>query len=263
MPQPKENGRNPDWSRDETVLLMDLYFRAPNAEKMHPEVVALSLILRSAAKRQGRSISASYRNPAGIAMRLRNFGKLDPDASPNRNAGLRPGGVTDRLVWKEFGTERAALVSEVEKIRSAFGFGAVTLPHRSSRGPAPHYGTRAVVTTDEGASVYLLIIDGPLEVLAPQVTARDGYQVVKVGRTADLEHRILELKSGIPPTCKIGYIPIGLRTFANGADAHQFEQSLLNLCDREGWSLGGEFAYAPLTSLTTALSMQFADLAAL
>ncbi|MBY5376653.1 hypothetical protein [Rhizobium leguminosarum] len=123
MSYPNANRRNPDWSRDETVLLMDLYLSAPNARENHPEVVALSLVLREAGKRQGRAISPTFRNPAGIAMRLRNFGKLDPNAPATRNAGLRPGGATDRLVWKEFGGERAALVSEVHKIRRSLALG--------------------------------------------------------------------------------------------------------------------------------------------
>lgn len=260
MVRPTESGRNPDWSRDETALLMDLYLSAPNAAKSHPEVVALSLLLRTAAKRQGRSIWPSFRNPAGIAMRLRNFGKFDPAAPPSRNAGLRPGGVTDRLVWKEFGTDRAALAWEVEKIRRSMGFGTWTLPNRSSRGPAPYYGSHATVTADGSTGVYLVLIDGPLDILAPQSTAQEGYKVVKLGRTADLERRLLELTCGLPPTSHIRYLPIGLRTFTNGNDAHRFERLLLNLCNREGWSLGGEFAYAPLAALRASLSMAIENL---
>lgn len=246
--------RNPDWSRDETVLLMDLFLSAPNAGKNHPEVLALSMLLRTAAERLEQSISSTFRNPAGIAMRLRNFGKLDPNASLDRNSGLRPGGATDRSVWKEFGTQRVALASEVEKIRRSMAFLAWDLSNRSSRGPAPFYGSHNTSLTDKGAGVYLLLIDGPLEILAPQAKAKDGYQVIKLGRTNDLKRRLLELSCGLPPGSNIRYIPIGLRAFATGEDAHKFERQLLDLCDGDGWSLGGEFAYAPLADLRTALT---------
>lgn len=128
------------------------------------------------------------------------------------------------------------------------------LSNRSSRGPVPFYGSHNTILTDNGAGVYLLLIDGPLDILAPQAKAKDGHQVVKLGRTNDLKRRLLELSCGLPPGSNIRYIPIGLRAFLTGEDAHQFERQLLDLCDGEGWSLGGEFAYAPLAHLRTALT---------
>lgn len=41
--------RNPNWSRDETILLLDLHLRHPSADARHPEVAALSATLRSLA----------------------------------------------------------------------------------------------------------------------------------------------------------------------------------------------------------------------
>lgn len=90
---------NADWSRDETVLLMALYRRHPKAEKRHPEVVALSALLRGAALARGAALSPTYRNPAGIAMKLRNFAKYDPSPTLPLGAGLRGGGKVDRQVW--------------------------------------------------------------------------------------------------------------------------------------------------------------------
>ena len=40
--------RTSAWSRDELILALDLYFRVGKARQQHPEVVALSQILRSA-----------------------------------------------------------------------------------------------------------------------------------------------------------------------------------------------------------------------
>src|SRR5947209_19625400 len=110
-------GRNPDWSRDETILLMDLYLAAPRAAKTHPAVLGLSALLRAATRAQGQPMLSSFRNPAGIAMRLRNFGRLAPNAVAGRDTGLRPGGAVDRAVWREFGRAPEKLASEVERIR--------------------------------------------------------------------------------------------------------------------------------------------------
>lgn len=38
----RSRDQNLAWSRDETILLLDLYLRHPSAEARHPEVVALS-----------------------------------------------------------------------------------------------------------------------------------------------------------------------------------------------------------------------------
>lgn len=250
-----ERGRNPDWSRDETILLMDLYLSAPKSAKTHPEVVALSTMLRAAGRRDGRAVLASFRNPAGIALRLRNFGRHDPDAPPGRDSRLRPGGAIDIQVWREFGGNRAALADEVARIRRSFSAADWTPGKRSSRGPAPAFGLRTSATVDGRTGVYLLLIDGPIGVLAPQVEAMDGRVLVKIGRTTDLDRRMAELTSGLPPGAAICYVPIGLRLFGLAADAHCFERRLLDICDREGWSLGGEFAYAPLDMIKAELAI--------
>ena len=250
---PERTGRNPDWSRDETVLLMDLYLSAPKGEKTHPEVIALSAVLRAAGRRDGRAMLSSFRNPAGVAMRLRNFAKHDPNAPAGRNAGLRPGGAMDRLVWEEFASDQGALVLEVARIRRSISSAEWAAQRRSSRGPSPTFGARISQFSDGRCTVYLLLVDGPLEVLAPRVAPVDGRAVLKIGRTFDVDRRIVELSSGLPPGTGIRYIPIGLKSLASAEAAHADERRLLDLCDRMGWSLGGEFAYAPLNGLKAAL----------
>ncbi len=244
-----EPKRNPDWSRDETILLMDLYLQAPQAGKSHPEVMALSALLRAAGHRNSHPHLPSYRNPAGIALRLRNFARLDPRAPPERDKGLRPGGAMDAAVWREFGNNLAALAREVARVRRAITFENWQPIARSTRGPAPSFASRTMITIDAKTAVYLLLIDGPNDVLAPSIPDRNGFVVVKLGRTADLARRMGELASGLPPGSAIQYIPIGLRMFASAEPAHVFERSMLDVCDSQGWSLGGEFAYAPLGEL--------------
>ena len=231
----KTHGRNPDWSYDETVLLMELYLSAPRAEKSHPEVVALSLLLRAAGRRNGRAVLASFRNPAGIAMRLRNFGKHDPMAPSGRDTGLRPGGQVDRRVWQAFSGDRAALMAEVARIRHSISACDWMPEERSSRGPSPAFGSRTTKVDDGRCGVYLLLIDGPITILAPQIDACEGHALVKLGRTSNLGRRMSELASGLPPCASIGYVPISFRVFCSSTEAHRFEQHLLGICDRNGW----------------------------
>lgn len=251
--QPKLMGRNPDWSREETVLLMHLYLSAPKAEKAHPEVAALSFILRAAGRRDGRAVLPSFRNPAGIAMRLRNFAKHDPNAPAGRNVGLRPGGAIDQIVWEEFAGDPAALEAEARRIRRSISGDDWQVQKRSSRSPAPTFGARTSRPLDGRCSVYILLVDGPLAVLAPDVVSVEGFAVFKIGRTFDVDRRMAELASGLPPGSGIRYIPIGLKLLASAAAAHADERRLLDLCDRSGWSLGGEFAYAPMDQIKAAL----------
>ncbi|MBX3576088.1 MAG: GIY-YIG nuclease family protein [Rhizobiaceae bacterium] len=248
-----DRGRNPDWSRDETILLMNLYLSAPKAGKTHPEVIALSTMLRAAGRRNGRAVLASFRNPAGVAMRLRNFGRHDPNAPPGRDAGLRPGGAADLQVWREFGGNPIALAEEVTRIRRSLSADDWIPDTWSSRGPVPTFGLRTTTLADSRTGVYLLLLDGPIDVLAPQVEV-DGRVLVKIGRTSDLDRRMAELAAGLPPGTLIRYVPISLREFGSSLNAHRFEQRLLGICDREGWSLGGEFAYAPLDALKAELA---------
>lgn len=245
----KTRGRNPDWLYDETVLLMELYLSAPRAERNHPEVIALSLLLRAAGRRGGRTVLPSFRNPAGIAMRLRNFGKHDPAAPQRRDGGLRPGGQVDRRVWHDFGNDHAALMAEVTRVRRSISAKDWVPQQRSSRGPSPTFGSRTTVVDDGRCGVYLLLIDGPIEILAPKIDVIEGHALVKLGRTFDLDRRMTELASGLPPCAAISYVPISFRVFNTSTDAHRFEQYLLNICDQDGWSLGGEFAYVPLDAL--------------
>ena len=247
--------RNPDWTRDETVLLMALYRSAPRAGRSHPEVRALSSVLRAAGRRDGRMVAATFRNPEGIGMRLRNFGRHDPAAPVGRDAGLKPGGSIDVAVWAEFGDDLIALEAEVARLRRSITADDWLPERRSSRGPAPSFGPREIAATDGDADVYLLHVDGPVDVLIPGLPRGVDRSVCKIGRTGSLDRRLAELASGLPPTSAIRYAPVSLRRFRSAMRAHAFERQLLDLCDAEGWSLGGEFAYAPLAKLKTAMTV--------
>jgi hypothetical protein len=231
-------GRNPDWTRDETILLMNLYLSTPKAEKGHPDVQALSHVLRAAGRRDGRAVLPSFRNPDGIAMRLRNFGKRDPDAPAGQNAGLRAGGAIDRLIWEEFSQNREGLAQEVSRIRRTISAGDWQRERRSSRGPAPAFSARAVQVSDGPCCAYLLLLDGDLSVLAPNVAPLDDHAVYKIGRTSDINRRIFELAHGLPPGAAIHYIPVCLKVLPSAEAAHVEERRLLEYCNGNSWVSG-------------------------
>jgi len=72
--------RNPTWVRDELILALDLYFRHRplKISHDHPDVVALSELLKTLAVHLNPPDQKSFRNPNSVYMKLCNFLPLDP-----------------------------------------------------------------------------------------------------------------------------------------------------------------------------------------
>ena len=72
--------RNPNWTKDELILALELYFRdeAAIGNKSHPEVIRLSQILNSLPIHFDGVQEANFRNPTGVAMKLSNYLRFDP-----------------------------------------------------------------------------------------------------------------------------------------------------------------------------------------
>jgi len=104
--------RAPAWSRDELILALDLYFRVGKARQHHPDVVALSQILRSALG--GDPADRSLRSPDSVHLKLQNFLRLDPSY---RGAGMTGGGRLEAEVWADFGRDRERLNNVANTIR--------------------------------------------------------------------------------------------------------------------------------------------------
>lgn len=106
---------NPDWTRDELVLALDLYFREPSARgsKTHPQCVRLSKILNSLPIHRGKPRGTTFRNPNGVAMKLSNFLTYDPSYT---GKGLAAGSHAEKEVWKTFSTDRGKLQQAAEAI---------------------------------------------------------------------------------------------------------------------------------------------------
>jgi hypothetical protein len=90
------------WSRDELLVVCNLYFSLPFGQ-MHarnPVVIEFARALR--------------RTPGSIAMKLVNFASLDPSQRARGISGLTGVSRADKEVWKEFQTNWQALANEVK-----------------------------------------------------------------------------------------------------------------------------------------------------
>lgn len=104
---------NPNWTRDETLLALELYQKLdgkiPSGKSA--DVQALSNRLRAMPYHEEAAREASFRNPDGVAFKLQNIRQVAT------GKGLGNVSQTDRAIWAEFG-ERPAEVSRLaEAIR--------------------------------------------------------------------------------------------------------------------------------------------------
>lgn len=112
----KKNKRNPNWTRDELILALDLYFRKnPNSiNSHHPEVKAVSDTLRQLQSYPNVPDPATYRGTNSVYMKLMNFLAIDPSYT---GTALKRGGKLDEVIWNEFASNREILVKTAERIR--------------------------------------------------------------------------------------------------------------------------------------------------
>lgn len=105
---------NPNWTRDETILALDLYFdldgKIPSGSDKR--VMALSEVLRSFPYHAEASRKASFRNPDGVAFKLQNLRQIAT------GKGLGNVSETDRAVFLEFGESPSVVKSLANLIRA-------------------------------------------------------------------------------------------------------------------------------------------------
>jgi len=113
---------NPPWEYDELILALDLYRREGQVGDTHPEVVELSRVLNLLPIHQDRGSYGTFRNPNGVAMKLGNFARFDPDYS---GVGLQRGGQREEEVWDHYATDPDDLRRAAQEIRSRVEDGEV------------------------------------------------------------------------------------------------------------------------------------------
>jgi 5-methylcytosine-specific restriction protein A len=121
---------NPGWTRDELILLLDLYVRI-DGQAIAPtnsQVIELSSLLNSLHIHSLSVRDSDFRNPVGIAMKLRNLQRLDPCSA---TAGLPHGSRLEADVWNEFSCDAARLRDAARAICDHYS----ELQHPSPRVP--------------------------------------------------------------------------------------------------------------------------------
>ncbi|PYE41639.1 5-methylcytosine-specific restriction protein A [Rhizobium sp. PP-F2F-G20b] len=106
---------NPSWTRDETILALDLYFsrkgQVPSPKAA--EITALSNLLRSLPYHAVAAKRPTFRNPAGVGFKLMNLRQVAT------GKGLGNVSSMDRQIWREFGERE----DEVHKLAAAIKVG--------------------------------------------------------------------------------------------------------------------------------------------
>ena len=97
--EPTKPRRNPNWTRDELILALDLYLREGYLDDTHPSVIELSEVLNTLPIHDRAEHEGTFRNPNGVTMKLGNLARFDP-AYPGK--GLDAGSKLDQEVWDDF-----------------------------------------------------------------------------------------------------------------------------------------------------------------
>jgi 5-methylcytosine-specific restriction protein A len=105
---------NPNWTRDEVILALDLYFDFGGSipSSGDERVIELSRLLRSFPHHASSARKESFRNADGVAFKLQNLRQVAT------GKGLGNTSKMDRQVWSEFGEDQAATKRIANLIRS-------------------------------------------------------------------------------------------------------------------------------------------------
>jgi predicted HNH restriction endonuclease len=111
--------QNPVWSRDELLLVLELYLahRGAVPSKDSLQVLDLSDTLNAMGRTLGKAGSGTYRNPNGVYMKMMNFRRFDPDYTSDGKVGLTRGNRDEGVVWLEFANDFGRLQSVCWAIR--------------------------------------------------------------------------------------------------------------------------------------------------
>ena len=117
------NGRDriemkpPPWSREELIVALEFYLRhTPSIpHKGSTAIAELSDFLNRLGKKLHGEISATYRNPNGVYMKMMNLRRFDPDYT---GSAMQRGNKDEEAVWNLYSSNRSELVRVAESIRS-------------------------------------------------------------------------------------------------------------------------------------------------
>lgn len=147
---------NPKWTRDETLLALDLYFtlkgQVPSPKAA--EIIALSNLLRSLPYHAEAAKQPTFRNPDGVGFKLMNLRQVAT------GKGLGNVSAMDRQIWKELGDRE----EEVHKLAAAIkagiaAAGSEQLPEIEQELPEGRLLTTLHVRRERNPKVRKMLLD--------------------------------------------------------------------------------------------------------
>lgn len=117
------------WDREELLLALDLYCRVgAHISTQHPDIIAVSDLLRRLPANSGFSHIPGFRSPSAVHLKLQNFLSVDVTTTER---GLSHVAEGDKAVWSEFSHDHDQLS------RIAFAIRRSVTEIRSSRSQIP------------------------------------------------------------------------------------------------------------------------------
>lgn len=109
--------RSPNWTRDELILALDLYFKLKPGQihARNPLIIELSEILNQLPIHDTRVGFEKFRNPNGVGMKLSNFLSLDDNYN---GKGMTSIGKLDKKVFEEFNDDIELLANIAQAIKA-------------------------------------------------------------------------------------------------------------------------------------------------
>lgn len=119
----EKNSRNPNWTRDELILALNLYFRhnPTKITEKHDEVIKLSKILRSLPIHDNSLKGDNFRNTNSVYSKLGNFLWIDPNPLYT-GKGRKNGSALDKIVWNDFINDKNKLQNLAHSILISINF---------------------------------------------------------------------------------------------------------------------------------------------
>jgi len=110
--------RNPPWTREETMLALDVYFRIGQwrFSERDSEIDTLSGLLRVLSVHPDPPDPERYRNRSSVIKKLWNLAVHDDSY---HGVGLQAGSRMDKLVWDEFVSDRERLHAWAQNVRES------------------------------------------------------------------------------------------------------------------------------------------------
>jgi hypothetical protein len=107
----------PNWSRQELILALELYFDVGAADyRSSKKVQELSRVIRAMHGEQPYLADERFRSASAVSRKLKNIAWVDP--LNTRGTAQSHGGAADEEIWDEFSDDRARLAQEAAAIRA-------------------------------------------------------------------------------------------------------------------------------------------------